>query len=282
MDRPLQQERAYDDLEDNPSVRLSYNNWYEQCLGCCGGFFGFWRTWCPCVCFCCEYPYQTVNQSEYGLIQRFGKYVQTVKAGLHYVNPCTERIKKFDGRIAIIDLQKQFIISRDNISLNLDATVYYQVFDAKKAHYKIENFSEAISAVVYAILKTICGQHVFQDFLDRRDVIDAEIKSQVGESLTADWGVSIHEIFIKDVRLAGDVESYLSAAARERRKAERKIISAKADVEAAKLMREAADVLDNKAAMQIRYLDTIVNVSKAMANPKVIFMPLENVAETMN
>ena len=261
--------------------RRTFNNWYERLLECCGYFWGFFRTWIPCICCCVEYPYQVVTQSEYGLIQRFGRYISTVRAGLHYVNPCTEKIYKYDGRIGIIDLQKQIIVSKDNITLNLDATIYYQVSNAKKAHYKINNYIEAISSVVYSILKSICGQHVFQDFLDNREVISAEIRELVIGNMTELWGISVHEIFIKDITLSADVQTYLSVAAKERRKAERKIISAKADVESAKLMREASEILDHPAAMQIRYLETLNQIGTNSANPKIIFMHLENIADNM-
>lgn len=124
--------------------------------------------------------------------------------------------------------------------------------------------------MTYAILKNTCGQFVLQDLLEKRQEIADDIEKQV-DHFVSEWGVDIEEIFIKDIQLSKELQDSLSSAAKERRLAESKIISARADVESAKLMRLAADELNTKAAMQIRYLETLKQVGRS--NTKVIFIP---------
>jgi len=244
---------------------------YQKTMQCCGTGCGFFRTWLPCICCCVQYPYQEVEQAYEGLLQRFGKYVSTVKPGLQYMNPCTEEIVKVDMKTHIIDLAKQVILTKDNISITLDASVYFRVVDSKKATYRVKNVHDAVQFLTFSSLRNTCGQHVLQDLLEKRLEVTSTIRKNVEEHVD-EWGVKIDNIFIKDILLSTDLQFSLSSAAKERRIAESKIISAKADVEAAKLMKEAADILDNKAAMQIRYLETLAQITKS-SNSRLIFLP---------
>ena len=262
QNNPLDPQAGGDQSQDG-----CYQNTMQSCGTCCG----FMRTWLPCVFCCVNYPYQEVNQSFEGLLQRFGKYVTTVKPGLQYMNPCTEEIIKIDMKTMIIDLAKQVILTKDNISITIDASVYYKVVDSKKATYRVKNIREAVQFLTFSSLRNTCGQHVLQDLLEKRLEVTATIRRNVEEHVD-EWGVKIDNIFIKDILLSPEMQFSLSSAAKERRIAESKIISAKADVEAAKLMKEAADILDNKAAMQIRYLETLAQITKS-SNSRMIFLP---------
>ena len=244
---------------------------YQNSMQTCGACCGFLRTWLP-VPFCCvNYPYQEVEQSYEGLLQRFGKYVTTVKPGLQYMNPCTEEIVKIDMKTHIIDLAKQVILTKDNISITIDASVYFRIIDSKKATYRVKNIRDAVQFLTFSSLRNTCGQHILQDLLEKRLEVTSTIRKNVEEHVD-EWGVKIDNIFIKDILLSNELQYSLSSAAKERRIAESKIISAKADVEAAKLMKEAADILDNKAAMQIRYLETLSHITKSN-NSRLIFLP---------
>ena len=167
-------------------------------------------------------------------------------------------------------LLMQNIITRDNVSINIDASVYYRVVNARYAYYRVQNLNAAIAEVTYAILKNTCGQFVLQDLLEKRQEIADDIEQQV-DQYVAEWGADVEEIFIKDIQLSPELQSSLSSAAKERRLAESKIISAKADVESGNLMRQAAEELQSKSAMQIRYLETMKMVGKS--NTKVVFIP---------
>jgi len=153
----------------------------------------------------------------------------------------------------------------------LDTSVYFRIIDSRKSTYQVQNINDAVSNLTFATLRNTCGQHVLQDLLEKREEVALHIQEYV-DSHVHDWGIKVENIFIKDMNLAQDVQFVLSSAAKERRLAESKIINAKADVDAAKLMRKASEILDSPAAMQIRFLETL-NVITKSPNVRVIFMP---------
>lgn len=247
---------------------------YQSTMHQCGECFGFFRTWLPCVCCCVEYPYQTIDQSYDGLLERFGKFVRIVNPGLQYINPCTESLIKVNTKIQILHLVGQTVLTKDNLSLMLDTSVYFRIIDSRKATYQVKNINDAVSNLTFATLRNTCGQHVLQELLEKREQVSNHIQEYVDEHVH-DWGIKVENIFIKDMNLAPDVQFVLSSAAKERRLAESKIISAKADVDSAKLMKSASEILDNPAAMQIRFLETLNHITKS-PNVRVIFLPDEN------
>jgi erythrocyte band 7 integral membrane protein len=255
-------------VEDHLDQYGFYGSFIYNCGECCG----FLRTWMPCVCCCfMDYPYQKIMQSYAGLFERFGRYCKTVKPGLHYVNPCTDTLVPINLKIDVMDMQRQSVISKDNVMISIDASVYYRITNPRYRYYRVQNYKSAIAEVTYAVLKNICGQFKLQELLEKRQEIADEIEKQVDE-FTEEWGVKIENIYIKDIQLSKELQESLSSAAKERRIAESKLISARADVESAKLMRSAADILNSKSAMQIRYLETMKALGQ---NPstRVIFLP---------
>lgn len=256
-----QESEAYTD-ECYPSTIQSVGN-------CCG----FLRTWLPCICCWTDYPWQVVKQSQQALMQRFGRYVKTLDPGLHYVNPCSEKLIRVDLKIEIIDLVKQVILTKDNITILIDASVYYRIINPRRAVYKIANLPLAVSQLTFSTLRCVCGIHTLQEILEKRKELTHAIHQYIEEHVE-EWGIVIENVFMKDIVLNKDLQDALSTAAKERRLAESKVISAKADVESAKMMREAAEALNTKAAMQIRYYETIQNIVSTQ-NPKTVFLPLE-------
>lgn len=259
----------YDVESDNTKTYGCYQDCIQRVGDCCG----FLRTWLPCICCWTEYPWQVVKQSEQALMQRFGKYVRTLEPGLHYVNPCTEKLKRVDLKIDIIDLIKQVILTKDNITIMIDASVYFKIVNPRKATYRISNLSLAVSQLTFSTLRCVCGIHTLQEILEKRKEITHAIHQYMEENVE-DWGIVIENVFMKDIVLHKDLQEALSTAAKERRLAESKVISAKADVESAKMMREAAEALNSKSAMQIRYYETIQNIVTTN-NAKTIFLPLD-------
>ncbi|KAL4446010.1 hypothetical protein ABPG74_011002 [Tetrahymena malaccensis] len=252
---------------------------YAKCQKYFGDCCGCLRTWIPCVfCCCVEYPYMQVRQFSSGLITRFGKYVRQTKPGLIYVNPCTDKLIQVDMRLQVIDLDKQSILTKDNVVVTIDATVYFRVKDPKLAIFRIENYQLAIEQLTYSCLKNTCGQYVLQDLFDKREEISSDLRIEV-DKYTDEWGIDVENILIKDIALSQDLQQSLSSAARERRLASSKLIQAQADVESAKLMKEASNELNSKAAMQIRYLETIKMISQQGA--RVIFLPKDDDQDRM-
>lgn len=134
--------------------------------------------------------------------------------------------------------------------------VYYRIIDSKKAMYRVKNITSCVSEITYATLRTVCGEHTLQEMLEKRQYIADEIENFVFD-VVSEWGIYVENVFIKDMILNEQLQSSLSMAPKLQRIGQSKIISAKADVEAAKLLRQASEMLDSKAAMQIRYFETI-------------------------
>ena len=176
-----------------------------------------------------------------------------------------------DKKESFIDLKKQSLMTKDNVNIKIDAVVYYQIQDPYKAVFMVQNVVLAVSELAKTSLRDIFGHVTLQEALETKEQMASTIK-QLIDPPTDDWGVSVNRVLIQEILFSEELQNNLSAAATAKRIAEGKIIQAQADVDSAKLLREASDILNTHAAMQIRYLDAITGLAKAN-NTKVIFMP---------
>ncbi|EGW33815.1 uncharacterized protein SPAPADRAFT_59177 [Spathaspora passalidarum NRRL Y-27907] len=230
-------------------------------------------------CFLCENPYREVDQGEVGLVQTFGRLTRTVEPGLSYVNTWSEKLTRVSIKINIREIPAQKCFTKDNVSVIITSVVYYNIIDPQKAIYSIADIHSAIVERTQTTLRDVIGGRTLQDVVEKREEI-AESIEQIIAKTAFDWGVNIESILIKDLTLPDKVQSSLSMAAEAKRIGEGKIINAKAEVESAKLMRKAADILASKPAMQIRYLDALQNMAKSPGT-RVIFMPSAQEVERM-
>lgn len=240
---------------------------YQTFILAMGSFLGCFGT----VCFCCTNPYQTVYEGEVGLVQTFGALSRTVEPGTSYVNTWSELLTRVNIKINTMELPLQFCFTRDNLSVAITSVVYYNIVDPQKAIFSISDIRTAINERTQNTMRDVIGNRTLQEVVEKREEI-AEAIEQVISKTAAEWGVNIESILIKDLKLPPSVQDSFAKAAEARRIGEAKIINAKAEVESARQMRKASDILSSPAALQIRYLDALQNMSK---NPgtRVIFMP---------
>lgn len=165
-------------------------------------------------------------------------------------------------------------MTKDNVYINIDSVLYWKVVDPYTAAFLVSDVRKALVEITMTTLRQLVGLQTFQEVIEHRESIAHEIESSVGSNARS-WGVQVTSMLIKDITLSQELQENLSAAAKQKRLGESKVIAAQAEVEAAKLMREAADILNSQSAMQIRYLETLTAMSKH-AGAKVIFMPLEH------
>ncbi|CAG8296142.1 unnamed protein product [Penicillium olsonii] len=254
--------------DDNPDA----HGWYAgliHSLGECIGFLGA----IPC-CICCPNPFKPVDQGAVGLIQRFGRFERSVDPGLVKVNPLSEHIITIDVKIQIVEVPRQVCMTKDNVTLNLTSVIYYEVVSPHRAAFGISNVRQALIERTQTTLRHVIGARVLQDVIERREEI-AQSTSEIIEEVAAGWGVKVESMLIKDIIFSNDLQDSLSMAAQSKRIGESKVIAARAEVESAKLMRQAADILSSAPAMQIRYLEAMQAMAKT-ANSKVIFLPAPN------
>ncbi|KAI8145937.1 hypothetical protein BJV82DRAFT_29798 [Fennellomyces sp. T-0311] len=250
-------------LDDMP------HGFYGSMMTCIGDTLGFLGSIpIPC-CICFPNPYKQVRQGTVGLISRFGKCYKVVDPGLVKINPVTESIKRMDMTIQITDLPSQ----EDNVSIAIESVLYWRIVAPYEAEYLVENVMVALVERARTILRNVCGQHSLQDLIENRDAISREIQKNINPAAQK-WGVEIEATLVKDIGISQQLQTNLSSAATAKRLGESRVIASEAEVEAAKLMREAADILSTPAAMQIRYLETLTSMSRAGQGPKTIFMPM--------
>lgn len=249
--------------EENP------NHTYENFITNCGLACGFINNWICCLC--CDSPYKIVEEGNVGVVQKFGQYSKLYAPGLYYINPCTETMQVVDKRERIMDIRRQICMTKDNIAVIVDAVVYYQVEDTYKSLFSVANLPFSITELCRTSLRDVFGVTTLQEALEDREVPAEKLKELMDEA-TVNWGVDITRCLIQEILFTEELQKSLSTAATAKRLAESKIIGAQADVQAARLLRNAADILNTPAAMQVRYLEAITNVAKA-SNPKVVFFP---------
>ncbi|KAI9219127.1 hypothetical protein BC828DRAFT_349702 [Blastocladiella britannica] len=230
----------------------------------------------PCV-FCCPNPYKVVEQGSVGVIKRFGEAMTMVDPGLYKVNVMTDKLQKVDIRLQVVDMPRQLVLTKDNIQATIDTVLYYQVHDPYVVTYLVANVRQALVERTQTVLRQIFGTRTLQECIEMRETIAHDIQAIIAAPAAA-WGVKVNSILIKDMTLAQDLQESLSAAAKQKRIGESKIIAAEAEVLAAQLMRQAADALDSQAAMQIRFLETLKAVS-ATPGTKIVFVPPGNANE---
>lgn len=257
-------------LSDIPGAE---NKCYESCLECCGNCNGCLGAYCGYCCCCCANPYVEVEQGTAAVITKFGKAYKVVDPGLYFVNQMTEQSYAINIKIRITPVPSQIVMTKDNVSTMIDSILYWHVVDPFVARFQVADVDRVLIERTMTTLRDTIGAHDLQNIIENREALAAEIRKIIGEASKA-WGVVVEAILLKDLKFTRELQESLAAAAKQQRLGESKVISAGAEVKAARLMREASDILNTPAAMQIRYLETLIDMSK---NPgeKVIFMPLD-------
>lgn len=238
-----------------------------QGLGCMVGFVGAFPC-CPC-----PNPFRNVQQGSVGLVSRFGQFYKSVDPGLVQVNVCTESLRVVDVKIQISPIGRQMVITRDNVNVEIDSVIYFQICNPYRAAFGITDLRQALIERAQTTLRHVVGARAVQSVVTEREAIAFEIAEIVGD-VADKWGVAIEGILIKDIIFSPEVSASLSSAAQQKRIGESKVIAARAEVDSARLMRQAADILASPAAMQIRQLEALQQMAKS-ANSKVVFVPMQ-------
>ncbi|KAI4216364.1 MAG: hypothetical protein LQ351_001374 [Letrouitia transgressa] len=248
------------------------HGWYGSMINSLGSLLGFCGA-IPC-CIVCPNPYKPVSQGNVGLVTKFGRFYRAVDPGLVKINPLSEKLIQVDVKIQIVEVPKQVCMTKDNVTLHLTSVIYYHITSPHKAAFGISNIRQALVERTQTTLRHVVGARVLQDVIERREEIAQSI-GEIIEDVASGWGVQVESMLIKDIIFSNELQDSLSMAAQSKRIGESKVIAARAEVESAKLMRQAADILSSAPAMQIRYLEAMQAMAKS-ANSKVIFLPATN------
>jgi len=216
-----------------------------------------------------------VNQYERGVKFMLGKYVSTVNPGWRIILPVIQSMTKVDVRVKAVDVPDQEAITKDNISVKINAVIYYKVADAAKAIIEVENFRYAISQLAQTTMRNATGEVSLDELLANRDDISARIQTIVDKA-SDPWGVKVDNVELKDITLPEEMKRTIAKQAEAEREKRAVIIKATGEVAAAENMAKAANILAGaNGALHLRTLQSINDLSSDQSNTVVFALPLE-------
>jgi regulator of protease activity HflC (stomatin/prohibitin superfamily) len=216
-----------------------------------------------------------LNEYERGVIFQLGRFVGIKGPGLIIVWPVIQRMRKVDLRVIVLSVPKQDVITRDNVSVKVNAVVYFRVVDPGKAIIQVANAFEATSQVAQTTLRSVVGQHEMDDLLSQRDKLNVDLQRILDQSTEA-WGIKVATVEIKDVDLDETMIRAMAKQAEAERTRRAKIINAEGEKQAAQTLVEAAQALAQQpSALQLRYLQTLADIAHERTQLLVFPLPLD-------
>ena len=216
-----------------------------------------------------------VGEYERAVKFKRGKFAKILGPGWHVIIPIFESYQKIDMRIKVIDVPEQDAITKDNVSIKINAVIYYNIFDAQKAILAVENFNYAVSQLAQTTMRNIVGSVSLDDLLTQREEISANI-CQIVDKATDEWGVKIQNVELKDIALPGEMKRVMAKVAEAEREKLAVITKAEGELEASKNLADAAKNLSSSpGALHLRTLSTINDVSSDQSNTIIFAIPLE-------
>ena len=225
---------------------------------------------------------RVVQQYELGVQFRLGRVVGVRKPGLRLIVPVIDVLRKVSLRIVTMPIQSQEIITRDNVSINVSAVAYYRVVDAVKSVVAIENVAAAINQIAQTTLRNVVGQHYLDETLAETDRINVKIR-EILDKTTAEWGVLVTLVELKDIQLPDSMKRAMARQAEAEREKRAKIIAAEGESLAADALGRASDVMmAHPLALQLRNLQTLVEIGVEKNTTIVFPAPLLSTIEEVS
>jgi regulator of protease activity HflC (stomatin/prohibitin superfamily) len=220
---------------------------------------------------------KVVQQYEKGVLYRFGRVQPAVvEPGLTFIRPIGDRLQKVNMQIVAMTVPAQEGMTRDNVSVRVDAVVYFRVIEPIKATVNVQNYMNAISQQAQTSLRSIIGQSELDQLLAEREVVNRELRRIIDEPTEGPWGVRVERVEIKDVSLPEGMKRSMSRQAEAERERRARIITADGEYQASKRLAAAAAVMaKDPAALQLRLLQTVVEVAGEKNSTLVMPVPVE-------
>ncbi len=218
---------------------------------------------------------KVLNEYERGVMFTLGRFRGIKGPGMILVVPIIQQMRKVDLRVIVLNVPKQDVITRDNVSVKVNAVVYFRIVDAGKAIIQVENAFDATSQVAQTTLRSVVGQHEMDDLLSQRDKLNVDLQRILDQS-TETWGIKVSNVEIKDVDLDESMIRAMAKQAEAERTRRAKIIHAEGESQAAAQLVDAAKSLDAApGALQLRYLQTLADISHERTQIIVFPLPLD-------
>ena len=216
-----------------------------------------------------------INQYERGVVQRLGRFRKILDPGLHIIIPYMDTMRSVDVRTTPMDVPKQEVITKDNVTVNVDAVVYFRVIDAKKAVFETTNYAYATSTFAQTALRDVTGNFDLDELLSKRNEISRQIK-EIVDAQTDKWGIDIESVKLQNIELPSDMKRAMAKQAEAERERRAAIISAEGEKASAAAVAEAAELLaKTPGGLNIRTLQTLEKISTDPSQKTVILLPTD-------
>lgn len=215
--------------------------------------------------------FKILNEYERGVVFRLGKFAGIRGPGLIILIPGIEKMTKVDLRLVTMDVPAQDIITKDNVTLKVNAVVYFKVSDPSKAIISVENFYHATAQIAQTTLRSVIGQYELDEMLAHRDKINVRLQ-EILDELTEPWGIKVTNVEVKAIDLPVEMQRAMAKQAEAEREKRAKIISAEGELMASQKLSEAAAVLGSqKEGITLRYLETMREIAGNQGNTTTFF-----------
>jgi len=223
-----------------------------------------------------------LREYERGVIFMLGRFWKVKGPGFIIIIPIVQQMVRVDLRTIVMDVPSQDVISRDNVSVHVNAVVYFRVIEPDKAIIQVENYYEATSQLAQTTLRSVLGQHELDEMLAQRDRLNADIQSDL-DAQTDAWGIKVSNVEIKHVDLDESMIRAIAKQAEAERTRRAKVIHAEGEMQAAEKLLEAANILSGQSqALQLRYLQTLTEIAGERTNTIVFPLPMDLVETLIN
>jgi regulator of protease activity HflC (stomatin/prohibitin superfamily) len=215
------------------------------------------------------------NEYERGVIFRLGRLSKLKTAGLRWMIPIVDRLVRVDLRIVVMDVPPQDVITRDNVSVKVNAVVYFRVLDPNKATVAVSNYLYATSQLAQTTLRSILGESELDDLLSGREKINRKLQ-EILDKQTDPWGIKVAQVEVKHIDLPQEMQRAMARQAEAERERRGKVIAAEGEFQAAQKLHEAAEIMgQNPIALQLRYLQTLVEISSETNSVTLFPIPID-------
>ncbi len=217
-----------------------------------------------------------LREYERGVIFQLGRFWKVKGPGLILVIPVIQQMVRVDLRTVVMDVPSQDVISRDNVSVGVNAVLYFRVIDPQRAIINVEDFYSAVSQLAQTTLRSVLGQHELDEMLAERDKLNAHIQ-EILDQQTDHWGVKVANVEIKHVDIDESMVRAIAQQAEAERARRAKIIHAEGEMQAAEKLRDASDILgQSPASLTLRYLQTLVTLGSQSETTSIVFpLPID-------
>ncbi len=216
-----------------------------------------------------------LNEYERGVIFRLGRVIKEKGPGLIILIPVVDKMVKVSLRLVAMDVDPQDVITRDNVSVKVNAVIYFRVIDSIKAIVEVENYTYAMSQLAQTTLRSVCGQAELDELLAEREKINTELQ-EILDTHTDPWGIKVATVELKHIDLPQEMQRAMARQAEAERERRAKVINAEGEFQAANKLAEASKIIeDHPTALQLRYLQTMKEMSTESNTNTIFPIPIE-------